>query len=564
MNDYLIRKNLIFNYNIEPGIYFDRNKYKKWFENVVERWIPNKLHLITLIYGDNNAGKTHFLKYINWNLLQNEFIEIVEYIDLQKVSSEYDFYSRIIEALIKCGFLNDFLIDVVSKENQLKIKKTTGGIILSTISSALSYNPEPIKLYIQGKLDEFKTLGLSDIKKDVFISTAIISELLRALYFLNNRIYPYLLIDHLESLIGDPPRSYMSKFQKEESIKILRTIIERSCIIMTLDYNSLWSFKDYFPKFNISTFDEFNFNKIYDYDISDLIKELNTYIVDRERISNIDIQSYQEENVSREYYPLTNEGYNFILKLKSQPGIILNVLNASLTKALEKTGIEIITKKMIEESIQKLYPQIMVMCNSCNLSLHQLNIHIHTTHRGPSYILDVKCPLCGKSITKLAPLLLDRIVPDTSALVEKSITALFQKFPELGVVNQVNIYIPKAVRSEIAALEKRREKFQASRNAIYELKNILKLAKRKYVYIEQNVGRSPTRNEIRLAQKSDSIDKIIMEIAEKYDATLVTGDNFLADNYGSLGNFSFYIIQESKDEREINKSRQRRGRRWNR
>jgi len=521
----LKRKNLLFNPNNEPGIYLDRSILKKWFDSVINRWVPNKLHLITLLYGDKNAGKTHFLKYINWNLLQSN-IPMVEYIDLQKLSNEYEFYLRIIEALIRCGFIENFINEI----------------------SKLHYDPERIMLWIQGNLEKIKDLWIEDIKKDSFYSRVILSELLRAFYNMHNRTYPYLLLDHLESIVGDPPKNYMSKKGKEESIKHLRTIIDHSCIIMAIEYNNIWDFKEYFPKFNMSIFDEFNFNNINSEDISELIKDLNTIVINYDKIKNLNIKRYNGEEISYEHYPLTKDCYDFIQTLRiSQPGIILNLLNDALKKSLEVTGDEIITKNILEQSIQNLFPISMAICKSCKVPLNQINIHILTRNKGLSEILEIKCPLCGASVTDIVPLVLSRIIPDTSALVDKSISALFDRFRELGVRNQVNIYIPEAVRREIAAWEKRSDKYSASRSALYELNNIRKLARRKYVRIEQNVGRVPTEREIFLAQTSDSIDRIITETAEILDATLITGDNLLAENYSSSGYFSLYIIKEKRN-----------------
>jgi len=547
----LKRKNVFFNPNVEPEIYLNREQIKKWFKKIITYCLPLGIKVAALFYGEKSGGKTHFLKHIQWHLVRaNE--PLVAYIDLQKVVSEFDFYLKIIDALSQCGFIEDFINKISILKDSISINQLTNGVRFGWIAKQLGFDPEQIYFWIYGRSPPVKGCWMHSVKRDANISRAILSELLKAFFKMNNRRYPIFLIDHLECILGELTQNYMSETAKNEAAKHIRTIGEHSHVIVALDNENYVTYQQCFSEFKSSYYFEFRLSCLEKDSFDEFFSEFREYVVDMQKLSKIDLNASREEHVSASSYPLTEECICFVRKFgKIQAGTFLAALNHALIESEEKGSGGVITRKLLEEKVRELDPYCLVVCKNCGLKLSKLNVEILIQHRQPSKILNVRCPTCNSPNDELLPLVLDDLVVDTSALVNLCVSALFNYLPNLGRFRKVNIYIPKAVRGELAGWEKKMNKLYASRAALYELARINGLKRRGSVNIEENIGRDPKVHEKFLAKYADSIDRIIMETAKVLNATIITGDKLMAENSAAMGVFSL-LFQKKVSPKRIN------------
>ena len=546
----LKRRNLVFNPSVEAEIYFNREEMKKWLQKFLTRWLPMKIKVIALFYGVGGAGKTHFLRYTQWHLIKTGE-PFVAYIDLRKVASEYDFYLRILDALSRCGFIEDFLNETSNLKDSRSINELTGGVRLGWVAKQLGFDPAKISLWIYGRLPHTKERWIYSVKEDANISRATLSELLKAFYKMNERRYPVFLIDHVEDVLSEPPRNYMSKNAKEETIKHLRAVGDYSSVMITLDHDNYSVYKQYFPEFKASNYSEFELSYLENATFEKFFSDLRNHIVDTSKLSEVDLARMSDkERVTFSSYPLTEECICFMKTLRTmQPGIILTLLNHALRETEEESGREMITRSLAEKAIRTLTPYSLVVCKNCKLRLNHINIDLLPKYNRPGTILNIRCPICNSPVHEVLPLVLDRIVVDTSALVDLCVSTIFEYLPDHGRSRRVTIYIPKAVRHELAAWEKKMDKYSASRSALSELRRIQGLRRRGLVTIEDNIGREPRRHEKVLAQYTNSIDRIIIETAKALNATLFTQDKLMADHSGTLGVFSLLFLKKSAPRR---------------
>ena len=135
---------------------------------------------------------------------------------------------------------------------------------------------------------------------------------------------------------------------------------------------------------------------------------------------------------------------------------------------------------------------------------------------------------------------LKRIVPDTSAVIEGTISKILNEeelhYPE--------IIIPEAV---IAELEYQTNEGRViGRNGLNELKNLQKLADNGKIAISFS-GKRPTNYEISLSKKGE-IDSIIRDLAKTEGATLVTSDKVQSEVAIAQNIPVIYVEQEDKSE----------------
>jgi len=535
---------------VEPEIYFNRGEMKKWLQKFLTRWLPMKIKVIALFYGVGGAGKTRFLRHTQWHLIKIGE-PFVTYIDLRKVASEYEFYLRILDALSRFGFIEDLLKEISNLKDSRSINELTSGVRLGWVAKQFGFDPSKISLWIYGRLPHTKERWILSVKEDANISRVTLCELLKAFFKMNERRYPIFLIDHVEDILGEPPRNYMSKDAKEETIKHLRTVGEYSNIMITLDHENYSVYQQYFPDFKASNYSEFKLSYLENAAFEEFFLELRNHIVDTSKLSEVDLaHMVDKERVTVSSYPLTEECISFLKTLRTkQPGIILSLLNHALRESEEESDKELITRSLAEKTVKTLIPYSLVICTNCKLKLNQINIDLLPKHNRPGAILNIKCPLCNSPAHKLLPLVLDRIVVDTSALVDLCVSAIFEHLPDHGKSRRVTIYIPKAVRSELAGWEKRMEMRSPSRSALAELVRIQALRRRGLVTVEDNIGREPEGKERFLARYTNSVDRIIIETAKALNATLFTQDKLMADNSRSLGVFSLLFLKESEPRR---------------
>jgi len=142
---------------------------------------------------------------------------------------------------------------------------------------------------------------------------------------------------------------------------------------------------------------------------------------------------------------------------------------------------------------------------------------------------------------------LEKIVPDTSAVIEGVITKIIGTenldFPE--------IIVPEAV---VAELEYQTNKGHViGKKGLNELKNLQKLADEGKISI-RFTGKRPNNYEISLS-KTGEIDAIIRDIAKVELATLITSDKILSEVAKAQGVSVIYIEQEDKSNIELSISK---------
>jgi len=111
---------------------------------------------------------------------------------------------------------------------------------------------------------------------------------------------------------------------------------------------------------------------------------------------------------------------------------------------------------------------------------------------------------------------MNRIVPDTSILIQGKISDLIKR----NKLSNVSIIIPRAVIDELQAQASRGR--EVGFEGLEEIKKIRKMAKKYNIKMEFR-GDRPTLEEIQLAKKG-RIDAIIRDVARKENAKLLTGD----------------------------------------
>ncbi|MCL2157673.1 MAG: PINc/VapC family ATPase [Methanobrevibacter sp.] len=135
---------------------------------------------------------------------------------------------------------------------------------------------------------------------------------------------------------------------------------------------------------------------------------------------------------------------------------------------------------------------------------------------------------------------LKRIVPDTSAVIEKSISKIIKE----NELDYPEIIIPEAV---IAELEYQTNEGRIiGKKGLNELKILQKLADEGKIAISF-AGKRPTNYEISLSKKGE-IDSIIRDLAKVEVATLITSDKVQSEVAKAQNIPVIYIEQEDKSE----------------
>lgn len=138
---------------------------------------------------------------------------------------------------------------------------------------------------------------------------------------------------------------------------------------------------------------------------------------------------------------------------------------------------------------------------------------------------------------------IEKIVPDTSAIIEGTITKLIDR----NDLSYPEIIVPEAV---VAELEYQTNKgHMIGQKGLNELKKLQKLADSGELAINFT-GRRPGNYEISLS-KTGEIDAIIRDIAKVEFATLITADKILSEVSVAQGIPVIYIEQEDKSNIEL-------------
>lgn len=138
---------------------------------------------------------------------------------------------------------------------------------------------------------------------------------------------------------------------------------------------------------------------------------------------------------------------------------------------------------------------------------------------------------------------LKRIVPDTSAVIEGTISKIINE----KEIDYPEVIIPEAV---IAELEYQTNNGRSiGQNGLNELKKLQKLADNGTIAISF-VGKRPNNHEISLS-KSGEIDSMIRDVAKNELATLITSDKVQSEVGEAQGISVIYIEQEDKTDKPL-------------
>lgn len=138
---------------------------------------------------------------------------------------------------------------------------------------------------------------------------------------------------------------------------------------------------------------------------------------------------------------------------------------------------------------------------------------------------------------------IEKIVPDTSAIIEGAITNLINE----NNLNYPEIIIPEAV---VAELEYQTNKGQLiGQKGLNELKKLQKLVDSGEIAISFT-GKRPSNYEISLS-KTGEIDAIIRDVAKAEFAILVTSDKVQNEVAKAQGIKSIFVEQEDKSSKEL-------------
>jgi rRNA-processing protein FCF1 len=443
---------------------------------------------------------------------------------------------------VQSGCIDSFLEFVNTPDGLSNLRKITGAS--SVIATAfVRTNRDPIKLrqWIMGDLKRHGEILLPDIK-DIWVELDVITNLLRYYYaFFQKQFYPVLIADHCEILF-DNLITYINDDERVNMVKFLSSIMDLSSFFISINSEKVDSFKRVlYPK--SATYDTLEVPPMQRKDIAEFIGDVRKIFVDSTRTETLS-ETKDSEHLTSESYPLTLEAEEYLSNLfPLEPGKLVRILQSALDKAVQERKEYFISKKDIEETIREIFPTLFFKCNFCKNRLISLTMEMNIPIVGrPTTIRKILCPYCRAELGYLGnyiPNILDQIVLDSSSLANLDFSALCTRFPEL-LAQRIKVFIPSAVLSEISAWDKKEEKRGICRLARQEYQKLIGLDSTGKIQLLSGVGRNPTIAEIKEATSFNSIDRIIIDIAELHNATLLTRDQDMATN--SLKKARFTIL----------------------
>jgi predicted nuclease of predicted toxin-antitoxin system len=282
-------------------------------------------------------------------------------------------------------------------------------------------------------------------------------------------------------------------------------------------------------------------------DMGEFIADARNEFVDHSKLENLSVIKL-DEHLTASSFPLTSEAELYLLSLNPlEPGKLVSILQKSLVKSVEKRNEYFISKSDIEDTIKENFSTILFRCIHCGSRLSMLIVET-TSPAGnrPPKIKAVKCPHCNLTTDNLVdylPNILKTIALDTSSLVSLDFSALNNWLGELKK-QRVKVIISKAVLSEMSSWDKKPDKYIISRLARQEYQMLVSLDSTGKILLINDAGRNPTFAEIREATSFNSIDRLIIDIAEIEGATLFTHDQDMASYSCGRAGFTFLFKSE--------------------
>ena len=540
----LLRKNLVPKPPVDAALYFERLELKSKVDRFLSSLFKTKSKVQVVIYGPHQSGKTHLLAFLRDRIFHECQVRCIE-VDFVFAHSPFQLYSQIVDSMLQNGCVDAFLKAINGPEGLSKIRTITGGSsVVSTVFLRVGRDPLRLKDWMIGNLQKQDESWLPNIK-DSWTEIDVITSLIHFYYAEFQRLYPVLIADHCEMLVDDLI-TYINDDTKVRMAKLLSCMMDLSSFFVSIDSAKIDDFnRILYPK--IAAYDNIEVPPMQRGDIQEFIIDVRNTFTDLTKTKKFS-EIKNDEHLTSETYPLTQEAEAFILDMfPLEPGKLVRILQDALDHSVQNNQEYLITKKSVEETIFVNFPTLFFKCNQCHARLRLLTIE--TRPSGVGRLLPIEkmtCSQCGADLSYLAhfvPSILTSMVLDSSSLAGLDFSSLYNWVPSLKT-RRIKVLIPNAVLSEISAWDKKPEKRSISRLARQEYQMLVHLDSTGIIHLLCDVGRRPTITEIKEATSFNSIDRIIIDVAQVNDATLITHDQDMAAN--SLKKARFTILFKTR------------------
>jgi hypothetical protein len=511
---------------------------KNHVSRLITTLLKGKSKIQILIYGPHQSGKTHLLAFIRNNIFQEWQIRCLE-VDFLFARNPFQLYSQIIGSLSQSGCIDSFLKFVSTSNGFSEMRKINGASsVMSTVFIRTNKNPIKLREWLMGNLQK-NGEWLPNIK-DIWVELDVLTNILRYYYaYFHKQFYPILIVDHCEILF-DRLITYITEDTRINMLRLLSSVMDLCSFFVSISSEKLDSLKHALhPK--SATYQTLELPPLQKEDIEEFIVDARKSFVDLAKTKAFS-ETKDGEHLTSESYPLTSEAEEYLSCLfPLEPGKLLRILQSALERSVQERQEYFISRRDIEETIKEIFPTFFFKCNYCKNRLIWLVMETFSSPLGKS-IRRITCPYCHANLDYLAdliPNILNQMVLDSSSLVNQDFSALWIRFPQLKS-QRIKILIPNAVLSEISAWDKKEEKREISRLARREYQTLIGMDSSGKIELLSGVGRNPTIAEIKEATSFNTIDRIVIDIAELYNATLLTCDQDMATN--SLKKARFTIL----------------------
>ena len=536
------RKNLVPSPSVDADLFFERNELKTLISKILFKIFNLKAKTQILFYGDKGSGKSHLLAYFKSKLFHTYNMLPFE-VDFIFARTPFQLYLQIFYSLKRMGCLDAFL-DFIRKPTGLReLKRITHPYnYVSTAYIKLNRNIDQLKHWMLGELCNSK-LNLPDIE-NVEVEIDVLTSILRFYYsFFTEQLYPILIGDHCETLVDDLI-TYIGSKEKVDMIRIISRVTDISSCLLTVNSDKIDEFKRFFyPRisnfeiYEIPPLDRDNVNLF----LSDLRK---AFIKIQEKTEFCHV--YENEKTDHESYPLTMEAKQYLETVSPlQPYHLTNILQKALEHAVTVRGTYLITRKDVEHAVFDVSPNLLYRCPVCGKRLKIILVEVRPRGYGKQKIEKVRCPNCKQNANSIIPIVLDNVVIDSSSLADFDFSTIFWQTPGLQV-RKPKVLIPSAVMSELSYWEKKQEKRRTYVKARQEFQRLTNLDISGKIRLILDIGRKPTLSEIKQAREINSVDRIIIDVAKVYDATILTRDKGMVMNSLNKVRFTVLVYETSK------------------
>ena len=493
---------------VEPEVCLELDETKQQFSKILSYDLVTSRKNEIILHGPEGAGKTHLLRYIRKTFLQSQMSS--GYVDLRGSGTTYDLYRTLIHSFQDELLLGKLLGQIAATKDPVLAAHLTDDRRFSLVSKATEFDPGLLFKWLLGEISQIKGTFLPHNGTPENMRLTIAS-LLRAFYFLNEKKYPILFLDHLEAIAQ---RSYTGMTLRSDAAEIIRDVFGRSSFFTAINDDCLDVFtRTYQP--NALKYDYFSIVPLEQPEISIYLRELRQTVVRLEKLPEKLPERLGDETLTRDTCPFTAECEACLKELPSlHPGTLAILLDKALKKCLtQKT--RAITRSVLVDILEDEMPGVLLYCKKCKSTSPFVNVAFSS----------MTCNECGSRCDDLLPHFLRRITLDTSAIASSGATMLLDVKP---LRKTPFVFIPVVVDAELSAWEKRSEMRLQKRNADLEYRKLRLAAKQGRIYLREQVGRKALVEEVAMASRIGSIDAIILETAKANETSVLTKDAGMA------------------------------------